>query len=215
MNGHVSSAPLCFLSMVFAGCEDITSSHEEADVRACFGNYRTAILAEEGQEALRFVDRRTLDYYGRILDIALRGNRETVAGLSTINKLMVLILRHRIPLDSLKEMTAESLFIHAAEHGWVGKNDVIANELGKVVVFGTYALAVHISVGQESPFQYRFEKEDGRWKLDLTSIMPVVDQCFKQVIRESGLPEDEYLFSLIESDSGRKVSDTIWDPIVK
>jgi hypothetical protein len=37
----------------------------------------------------------------------------------------------------------------------------------------------------------------------------------KQVIRQSGLSEDEFLTNILESVSGTKVTDTAWEPMIK
>ena len=46
-------------------------------------------------------------------------------------------------------------------------------------------------------------------------MMPIGDQALKQVIRESGFSEDEFLTTVLESVSGKKVADTVWDPLIK
>ena len=41
-------------------------------------------------------------------------------------------------------------------------------------------------------------------------MMPVADQALKQIIRESGVRDGEFLTGLIESISGKKVEDSVW-----
>ena len=62
---------------------------------------------------------------------------------------------------------------------------------------------------------YGFRKEGDRWKLDLTSIMSVGDQALKALIRESGLSEDEFIASILESVSGTKVTGKVWQPMIR
>lgn len=120
-------------------------------------------------------------------DLALRGDRETIRALSTVNKLFVLIIRHRVSSKEVELMTGESLFVYAVNHGWIGKASVINNEVGDITVSGTHATVVHISEGEASPFKWVFKMEYGKWRFDLTSMLPVAKQAFKEVIRESGL----------------------------
>ena len=112
-------------------------------------------------------------------------------------------------------MTGESLFVHAVNQGWIGKESVINNDIGDITVSGTHATGVHVSEGKASPFKWVFSLENGKWRLDLTSMMPIGDQALKQVIRESGFSEDEFLTTVLESVSGKKVADTVWDPLIK
>jgi hypothetical protein len=166
-------------------------------------------------KAVAFVDKNTLDYYRKMRDLSLRANRETVGALSSINKLMVLSIRHRVPLESLQQMTPESLFAHAVDEGWIGKQSVINNELGDIAGSGASATGVHISAKKETLIKWVFRKEDDRWRMDLTSMIPVADQAMKHVIRQSGLSEDEFLTNILESVSGKKVADTAWEPMIK
>jgi hypothetical protein len=69
--------------------------------------------------------------------------------------------------------------------------------------------------GQPAPFQFLFSKEEGAWKLDLKSFMPLVDTAFKALIQKQGLDEDTFLLGLAESVSGRKVPTTIWQPMIQ
>ncbi len=192
-----------------------TATEEATAVRASFDGYKQAILDQAGEKSVGFVDRNTLAYYQKMRDLALRGDRETIRALSTVDKLFVLSIRHRISSEEVELMTGESLFVYAVNQGWIGKASVINNEVGDITVSGTHATGVHVSGRKASPFKWVFQMENGKWKLDLTSIMPAADQAFKQVIRQSGLHEDEFLITIIESVSGEKVADTVWDPMIK
>jgi len=206
---------ICLFSLVLSGCAEGTSLDEAVAVRASYEGYKQAILDQDGKEAVAFVDKKTLDYYRKMLDLALRGDRETVRALSTIDKLMVLSIRHRIPSEYAEQMTAESLFVHAVDEGWIGKQWVINNELEDIAVSGTSATGVHISAGKETPLKRVFQKEDDRWRVNLTCCMPVTDQEMKKMITQSGLSEHEFLAKIVESVSGREVVDTVWEPVIK
>ena len=59
-----------------------------------------------------------------------------------------------------------------------------------------------------------FNKEDGAWKVDLTSIFPITDGALKKVVANSGLSEDEFIFKALEMVSGDAVADDIKEPLV-
>jgi hypothetical protein len=63
-----------------------------------------------------------------------------------------------------------------------------------------------------TPLRFRFTKEDERWKIDLTALMPVADQAMSMLIKKQGLDEDAFIVSLIEAVSGNKVLPVIWQP---
>ena len=203
---------LAVLAIVQASCQN-EGTDQKASIRICFDGYKKAILAQDGTSAKLFVDKNTIDYYGKMRDLALNAPEEKVRKLSTIDKLMVLTIRHRIPAKDIDGMNGESLFVHGVEQGWIGKGNVVNNELGDIKIFSNYATGVHIASGQESRLRWTFRNENGKWKIDLTTLMAVGDQAFKQLINQSGMPEDQFILTTLESVSGNKVPDTIWQPI--
>jgi hypothetical protein len=185
----------------------------EADVvRRVFLSYKDAILQQQGEAAVSLVNRATLQYYARMKTLALVGREKEVRLLSPMNKIMVLSLRHRVPVDDLREMTPEEVFKYAVNHGWIGKNNVLDSDIGRVQVFGNDASADYIQSNKPTPLKYRFAKEAGNWRIDLTALMPVADQAMSILIKREGLDEDTFIISLIESVSGKKVSPSIWQP---
>lgn len=58
-----------------------------------------------------------------------------------------------------------------------------------------------------------FYKEEGTWKIDLTSLFPIGSMAFKKMQQESGMDENEYLFMLLEMLTGRKPGNEIWNTI--
>lgn len=188
------------------------SQSEDGLIRRAFLSYKEAILQQQGQSAVSLVNRATLQYYARMKTLALEGQEKEVRLLSPMNKIMVLSLRHRVPIDDLRGMTPEEVFTHAVNHGWIGKNSVLDSDIGQLQVFGNDASADYVKSGKPTPLKYRFTKEDGKWKIDLTALMPVADQAMNMLIKKESLDEDTFIISLIESVSGKKVLPSIWQP---
>lgn len=192
-----------------------TPPNEADAVRAAFAGYKQAILDQDGVTALGWVDAKTLAYYGRMRELALHAERDAVARLSTMDKLMVFTVRHRIVREAVEAMDGAGLFVHAVEQGWIGKRSVVGNEIGEVAIAGTTATGTHVTGGRTSGLKWVFTKEGGRWKIDLTSNMALGDQALKAAIGMSGMGEDEFLFSMLESVSGRKVESGVWEPMAR
>ncbi len=184
-------------------------------VRGAFNNYKNSILNQDGSKAVKYVSNSTIEYYGNIMTSALTGTEEEVRNLSTIDKMMVILLRHRMKPKTLSKMTAEKLFVHSVDKGWIGKDSVINSDIGEITENQNSATAVFLNYGKKTPLKYQFVKEEEQWKLDLTAVMPISDQAFKQVIESSNLEEDEYIFKILESISGEKLSEDIWQPMMK
>ena len=205
---------LAILSVVL-GNACAGSPAEEKAVRDSFTSYKEAILSQRGSDAVENVNKATIDYYQRTKDLALRAPEQEVRNLSTYDKMMVLLFRHRLPLDLLSGMNGRELFSYGVNRGWIGREDVMESDLGTIRVSGEQASAQFVKAGKPLPLRYQFTKEGGQWKLDLTMLAPQIDLALKELIRQEGLSEEEFLFQTLEAVSGKKVSPQIWQPPLK
>lgn len=186
---------------------------EEQSVRASFNSYKSAILNDRGEEAINFVDSRTIKYYDDVLESAKTADSAQVESLSVWDKLMVLLIRHRTSKDDILSFDGRSVLVYVIENGMVGKNSVIDNSIGEVAIDGTFAKGRLVSKGQNTPLDLHFYKEDSRWKIDLTFLFKISTIALKNMIEESGQSENEFFFSLLEIATGKKPNAQIWQPI--
>lgn len=187
---------------------------EEKQVKSCFNNYKSAILNDKGEEAVNYVDSRTVQYYSDILEKTQNADSSEVASLSIMDKLMVFSIRHRASSEIITSLDGKGLLIYAIKEGMVGKNSVAKNSIGEVSIDGSFAKGQFIANGQAAPFYFHFYNEEGQWKVDLTSIFPVANTSFKTMQEQSGQNENEYLFMLLEAITGKEVTNQIWRPII-
>lgn len=211
---YIMLALVAILSLSISSCSggDSNTSIDEEGIRESFFTYKNSILTQNGIEAVKQVNSSTIEYYGEMKDIALVGTEEKVRNLSTLNKLMVLMIRHLIEPSLLSEMTAEDVFVWGVDEGLIGE-DAVGSSLGDITIADNVAIARYIQNGQVTVLNWQFEKEDGAWRLDLTSILKLAAPAFKEAIKSSGMSEDEFIFMALETASGRKVSDDIWKPV--
>lgn len=188
------------------------SSPEEPAIRTCFENYKKAILAADGQAAVAEVNAATLAYYGQMLKLSLKASKAETEALGLMDRLMVFTTRHRVPADVLKTMDTKAYFVYAVENGWIG--DITKNMLGEIEVKGNTATGMHMVGSQKTNIFWQFSKEEGKWKADITAIMPIAEMAFKQIIAEAGENENTFLFDILGQVSGKDVDEkTIWEPV--
>ncbi|NTV81077.1 MAG: hypothetical protein HGA24_06605, partial [Candidatus Aminicenantes bacterium] len=108
-----------------------------------------------------------------------------------------------------------AIFIHAVNNDWIGKNSVIATTIGNIQTSDGRGTAAVYMNEQEAPNRFHFIMENGAWKFDLVQILRDADQILKMQIQQSGSDEDKFIFRMIETVSGRKVLDSIWEPLKK
>ena len=186
---------------------------EEKSVRDAFDNYKSAILNDKGDEAVKYVDSRTIKYYSDILELVKNADSTQVSSLSLLDKLMVLSIRHRTSKEDILSFDGKGLLVYAIKSGMVGKNSVANNSIGEVTIDNNFAKGQFIANGQKAPFYFHFYKEEGQWKIDLTSIFSVSTMAFKKMVEDSGQSENEYLFSLLEMLTGKKPGQEIWEKV--
>lgn len=210
---------LACLGLFLAGCggEDRPASSDvvaEHAIRSCFGGYKAAVLYGDGEAAAGYVNAATIVYYQRLLRLALRASAEETKKLPLVDRMTVLLIRSRVEAELLRTMDGRKLFVHAVDIGMIGKDGVIRNELGEVVVSGDHATGEHIHAGKPSGMHWRFRREDGTWRMDILSILPGATRAFQAVIRESGMTEDEFILQMVATLTGREATEDVWQPIL-
>ena len=164
---------------------------EEELVRKAFDSYKSAILNDKGEEAVKFVDSRTIKYYNDVLDLVKNADSSKVETLSILDKLMVFSIRHRTSKEDILSFDGKTLLIYAIKSGMVGKNSVVNNSIGEVTIDGNFAKGQFVVNGQKAPFYLHFYKEEQQWKMDLTSLFTVSTSAFKKMADDSGQNENE------------------------
>lgn len=216
---------IIFLCIVLSSCgaqkkalqkSTETKKETKADeqlVKQCFENYKSAILNDRGEEAVEYVDSRTIKYYQDILDKTKSADSLEVSEMNIMDKLMVFTIRHRTSKEDILKFDGKQLLVYAIQEGMVGKNSVANNEIGQVDIDDDFAKGQLVVYGEPAPMYFHFYNEQEQWKVDLTSLFPIATPAFQKMADESGQNENEYLFMLLEMVSGEKPNSDIWKTI--
>lgn len=190
----------------------VYSQTEQQKIIDVFKEYKSAILNDRGTDALKFVDKRTVDYYDELLIGIKESDKAAIDELSLTDKLMVLIIRQQVSNEEILKFNGESLLLYAFDNGMVGKNGVVDVDLGKVTVSNDFAKAQLIIKGKEESLYFHFYKEKD-WKLNLTSLFPIANIAIREMVDESGKEENDFILFLVEIISKKKIKENIWNPI--
>lgn len=188
------------------------NASDEKGIKDCFAGYKLSILESRGEEAIKWVDKNTLDYYESMLKLSIVADSSIVQILDFMDRFTVLTARHRIPKDELLKMDGNSFFVYAIDAGMVGKGGVTTVEIGEVTIDGDTAKGQLVSNGQVSPLYFQFNKEDGQWKIDITSIFAPSAAALTKMIKDSGQSETEFILQALQLLTGRSVDNSIWHP---
>jgi hypothetical protein len=196
--------------------EPPASTTDKEDVQAvggAFAAYRSALLSQDGKAATECVSSITIKLYQEYRDLAVSGDEAAVKKLSMVNRMQVLLLRHRIEAKALKAMDGKAVFGHAVDQNWIGKDGVVRAGLDDIAVNGPRATAKVTVSGKPTTEVFHFVKEGERWTFDLAPTIKRSDQALQQAAQTKGVSENDFILSVITSLSGRKVTDSIWRPL--
>jgi hypothetical protein len=203
---------LCLIGLIGCGGKN----PEVEQVQTCFDAYKNAVIKQDGKFGATLVNSKTINYFGQMLEKTLHSPKSEVQNLRTSDKLLIVRARHQIAAEDLKKMTAADFFAYGIGNGWTDK-DVGNLELRHIGVSSDMAKAELIVAGKKAPsaMGFVFRKEDGQWKLNLLPMLANADQIFKQAIHQQDVGEEEFILNIVESLSGTKVPDTIWNPVMR
>ena len=201
------------LLFVLSACESKSDRIAKDAVAQCFETYKAALLSKDGEIAAAQVTQGTIDAYQNYVDLAVSGTREEVQKLPFINRLQVIMMRHCIPLDTLKSLDGSSAIVYAIDQEWIGKEEVKNTKLSDVTISGDRATAPVYVSGLKAGL-YKFGRDDDGWKLDLVALMEDANGPLSQMLLQTGETEDGFIFQVAEEASGEEIDrKTIWKPL--
>lgn len=188
---------------------------QEILVKNCYKAYQSALLSGDGKTSLKLINQAGIDYYDAIFKYVLEADSETVATMPLMDKLMILSLRFRTDRNTLLRMekNGESIYEYGVNQGLVGANSVRQAELGTIMISDNEATARVLQNGQEIPMQFKFVKEDNKWKFDAKYMLVQTGFALQQYLVEKGVSEDDFIQETLEKMSSKPVDDEIWHPI--
>lgn len=212
------TALLVVVSLALSACPGIDEAarpprehgvaQDWAEIRETFAAYKEAVIERDGETAGSLVSTDTLNHYEDMRRLAATAGPAQIQSQSFINRLLITRMRLEIPQARLRSMDGRETFAFGITQGWTSDASLSRQELGRISVEGDVANAAQTG---GTPSSYDFHREDGSWRLDLMAIIASSNMVFQEVVEQSGQSENEYLFTLLESVTGRRVSKSIWE----
>ncbi len=181
-------------------------------VEASFERYRQAIMSAQADAAYAEINEKTRQYYVDMLDKVMYLSAAETSSLTVLEKIFIAQSRHRIAPETLQQFDGEKYFKYAVEQGWIGKDSVANASLGNISVSGDSATSQFIKQDKTLPFGFSFSREQGDWKIDLVSILPVSNLALQHMINNAEADEQSIIFQIVETLSGEPVDESVWNP---
>ncbi|HZV67980.1 MAG TPA: hypothetical protein VFG10_00460 [Saprospiraceae bacterium] len=200
---------VCFL---FCHASLLAQNATEA-IQEVFKNYKNAIMTDRESEAIGYMDSRTLEYYKNILNLVRSADSLTLERQPLLDKFTILNIRHIATKKQILAFDDKSIIAFVIKNGMMGKNTLEGFELGKIIVKDKTAKAMIVVDGKKSTKFYNFYSDGTKWKIDFTSLFPAEEKETRQIIKDSGKSENEFILGILEIMSEKKVSPNIWKKI--
>lgn len=206
---YILTLCILFISITSANAQ----TNEKAEIKKVFEEYKSAILNDQAEDALNAIDNKTKIYYQNILSEVKTADSSKIARMSMIDKVTVLGIRSKGTKKEILDMQGSDAFLFAIRNGMVGKNSVINNSVGEITINKNFAKGELLVQGKKSPVFFHFYKENEGWKLNLTELFTLGNISIKQLLKDSGKSENEFLMEILSAMSGKTLSYDIWQPI--
>lgn len=193
--------------------ENATYEADSTAIQKSFKGYSTDILNDRGESAISHLDSRTLKYYDDILESIKHKDSITISSASILDKIMILMVRQKCTKEQINSFDGKKLLLYAINSGMVGKNSVMNNSIGRIKIDKDFAKGEMLVDGKSSNMYMHFYKEEGQWKIDLTSLYPMVEPAMQQAIKRSGQTENQFLVNIIQMTAGEELKEGIWKPL--
>jgi hypothetical protein len=191
---------------------------DPAEVEQSFAAYKQALVAGDGAKASALTASDTHDFLDQALNRALTMQEPEVRALPLLDQISVLMLRHNMKPEQLREMRDGDPVAYAVEQRAFDMNEVQKLEAAEFTVTGTQAQAPLSNLkGSPVPVNVHFKEEAGTWRFDLlSSIAPFRAVFDAQAGMLNALQTQDgksgVVPLIIHLISGRAPDPNIWNP---
>jgi hypothetical protein len=183
---------------------------EKEQITQCFNTYKKAIITNEGKVAVKQIDNRTVKYYSEILEKIKSADSLTLNNLNILDKFSVLSLKHFATKEEILSFNGKDLFRFAITKRMTG--NVVNITIGEITIENDFAKGQLLSNGKKTSTNFNFYKENGNWKINVTSMLTSGVGAIEQMIEKSGKSENDFIIYILGKANGKKPETNIWKP---
>lgn len=187
--------------------------NDSVNIVKVFNAYKSAILNDKAEEALKTIDTRTKDYYRTVLAEVKKADSTRIVSLSLLDRITILEIRAYTTKEEIRKMQDVDAFLLAIRKGLIDKDGVTGQTVGQVTIEGSFAKGEIVTQGQNTSIYFHFYKESDEWKLNLTELFTLGNMSMKKMFAESGKDENVFLLELLELMTGKEITREIWEPV--
>ena len=154
-------------------------------IQQTFNKYKTALLNNKGEEAIKYLDNQTLEYYSSLLSSIIFKNKKEIEQLSLFDQYSIYFIRAYVgERKILSFQNKESdFFIFLINSGLINKITLQQQSIKNIKIDDYLAKADIVINGSQTSMQYYFSKEHGQWKIDASPLLSTIKDEFSKKIK--------------------------------
>lgn len=200
---------ILFLAFLVTGAS--ADAVGESAIRRSYEDFKAALISGDGLKSSQFVCQDLFDYYDEARQLAQNGGAVGLEDEPQIKILVVLQMRYLLSGLKLSRFTnGRDVFIWGVSGGLIRKDVVKQFEINKIQISGDQAFASIVKNGVPvKDLGFNFNKEDGRWKIDLMKLFSVPNTTLERIRKQAGVSKIELALHIMEETYGKPIPSAV------
>ncbi len=202
---------LMLTCLIFLSSQSMGQTNDSIEIVKTFDLYKKAIQTRNGAEVYHLLDKNTIEWYSFILEKIKYADSMEVSNLSLNDKMTVLSTRLMINKDSIFQFDGKTFCIYVTNNAILGNSSDLSLKLQAVFVSGDKAKTPVVATSEGDIIEFEFNKENGSWKFNLSSVFKAEDLFLKKYLSNDNLSENDYALYILEVISDKKPTNVLWN----
>lgn len=206
-----------WLLLLGAGCDSSgREAQDQKEVVEVFEQYKEAVIDGDGPVAADLVTPKTYELYKNFLDLALDADEAETRSLPFIDKMSVVMIRHRLEPIRVRQMTGKDLFEHGISDGWTSQKSTVDLVADNVTIAGDQAWLdiKQLSTGMVAKKQFNLKKVGNDWKIDFVELLRKIGPALEhQLSTQTSISQDEMVKLIASVEQVKPATEAVWQPL--
>ncbi|MBT45358.1 MAG: hypothetical protein VCA40_13335 [Roseibacillus sp.] len=209
-----SLVPLA-IGCLLASCGE-SRNRQRAEVRQVFQKFSDAFFARDGRTASSHLSQQTFVYYDRVIPLARNEDDAGLSALPPLELFSCLALRHRYSPEELTGLDSRNLVLDSFDRMVFPAGAPHFLDIGEIRITtpGVEAIApVFLPPGEwHEDILVTFRRENGEWKMDLTSVFDALDRRIEPHLLDSSSSRAERALYYLQIHENEQIGSELLRP---
>jgi len=203
------------IAFLLSSCGD-SRNRQRSEIRQVFQEFSDAFFARDGETAARYLSQRTFAYYDRVIPLARNEDGAGLSALPPLDLFSCLTLRYRYSPEELSKLDSRKLVLDSFNRMVFPAGAPHFLDIGKIKITtpGVKAIAsVFLPPGEwHEDILVTFSREDGEWKMDLTSVFEALSGKTEPHLRDPSSSRAERALHYLQIHENEQIGSELLRP---